>query len=153
MDQRTVNAPSSDPCEKPEVQDKTMSIEPEQSSKIRVIGVMSVAVTLAAFGDVSLSKGMKQAGAIAEHRSFIDTFSYAIDNPYVLAGVGLLLAFLCLYLAALSWEDLSFVLPLAAADYVLVTLLAFLLLGEDVSPLRWAGSVLVAVGVMLVAKT
>ncbi len=120
--------------------------------KIKVLLVMSAAITLAAFGDVSLSKGMKQVGA-AEHRTIFDAFSFAIANPYVLGGVGLLIAFLCLYLASLSWEDLSFVLPLAAADYVLVTLLAFLLLGENVSPLRWVGSILVAAGVVLVAKT
>ncbi|MCX6345049.1 MAG: EamA family transporter [Armatimonadetes bacterium] len=122
-------------------------------SKVKVLAVMSIATTLAAFGDVSLSKGMKQVGAAAERQTFIDTFSFALANPYVLAGVGLLIAFLCLYLASLSWEDLSFVLPLAAADYVLVTLLAFVLLGEDVSPLRWVGSLLVAAGVMLVART
>ena len=44
-------------------------------------------------------------------------------------------------------------LPLTAADYVLVTLLAYFLLGEDVSPIRWLGSIMVAIGIALVART
>ena len=65
----------------------------------------------------------------------------------------LLSAFLILYLVSLSWEELSYVLPLTAANYVLVTILACLVLHEHVSALRWSGSVLVMIGIGLVART
>ena len=60
--------------------------------------------------------------------------------------------FLAIYLAALTREDLSFVLPLTALDYVLVTMLAVIWAGEDVGSLRWAGTLLVAAGVGLLVR-
>lgn len=113
---------------------------------------MSVAVVLGALGDVSLSKGMKYLGA-THFENIYQAGLAGITNVYVVGGVMLLISFLLLYLASLSWEELTFVLPLTAADYVLVTLLAYFLLHEDVSPLRWAGSVLVAAGIGLVARS
>jgi uncharacterized membrane protein len=50
-------------------------------------------------------------------------------------------------------RDSSYVLPLTAADYVLVTLLAYFLLGEPVCAFRWTGSVLVAAGLAIVARS
>lgn len=126
--------------------------ERDHRSKIKVITVMMIAVIVAAFGDISLSKGMKMVGA-REFATAWDTFVYACTNPYVWLGVCLLIVFLFLYLASLSWEDLSFVLPLAAADYFFVTLLAYLLLHEPVDMLRWVGSFFVATGVALVARS
>ena len=120
--------------------------------KLRVLVVMAVAVVLGSLGDISLSKGMKAIGRV-DYPSISSAFVAGATNPYVLGGIVLLISFLFLYLASLSWEDLSFVLPLTAADYVLVTLLAYFLLHEDVSPMRWAGSVLVATGIALVART
>jgi drug/metabolite transporter (DMT)-like permease len=51
----------------------------------------------------------------------------------------------------LSWEPVSFVIPASALSYVVGTFGAKYILGEDVSPARWAGVVLVCVGVALVA--
>lgn len=113
---------------------------------------MFFAVIFGAFGDISLRHGMKAIGE-SHLRSPVHAFLLTITNTYVIAGVLLLMAFLLLYLASLSWEKLSFVLPLTAADYVLVTILAYFVLQEDVSAFRWAGSVLVAVGIALVART
>lgn len=105
--------------------------------RARVLITMAVAVTLGALGDVALSCGMK---------------GWAL-SPMLLVGIALQLAFLLLYLACLSWDDLSYVLPLAAADYVLVTVFAALLTSEHVSADRWLGSLLVSVGVALVARS
>ena len=120
--------------------------------RLRVLVVMAVAVVLGALGDISLSKGMKVIGRV-DYPSVYHAVVASLTNLYVIGGILLLISFLFLYLASLSWEDLSFVLPLTAADYVLVTLLAYFLLHEDVSPIRWAGSVLVATGIALVART
>lgn len=120
-------------------------------NKAKVLIAMSFATVFAAFGDVSLSRGMKLVGA-GHHHGFWET-ALAIANTYVIAGILLLMAFLALYLASLSWEDMSFVLPLTAADYVLVTLLARVWLHEDVSPVRWAGTLLVAIGIAFVTRS
>ena len=134
------------------IRGETMCSARARDNKVKVLIVMFFAVTFGAFGDISLRKGMKTVGEM-EFRSMYHALVTAASNMYVVAGVCLLIAFLMLYLASLSWEDLSYVLPLTAADYVLVTLFAFFLLHEDVCALRWAGSLLVAAGIALVART
>ncbi len=57
------------------------------------------------------------------------------------------------WLAVLSWEDLSVALPLQALSYVIVAFLAQWYLGENVTPMRWAGIALVCAGVMLITRS
>ena len=68
-------------------------------------------------------------------------------------GIGCLLAFFVVYLLVLSWADYSYVQPAAALSNGLTALLAFLLLHEFITPLRWAGIVLICVGVFVVGHT
>ena len=121
-------------------------------NKIKVLVAMFFGVLFGALGNICLSRGMRCVGE-SGYECAHDAILGAVTEPYIVAGVILLGTFLLLYLASLSWEDLSYVLPLTAGDYVLVTILAFLLLHEDVEPLRWAGSILVATGIALVARS
>ena len=127
------------------------AVNSTRRKQIKVLIVMFIAVVLGALGDISLSKGMKIVGSV-DYGGTLQMLSAAV-NIYIIMGVLLQLAFLLLYLVSLSWEELSYVLPLTAADYILVTIFAFFLLHEPVSPLRWTGSALVAIGIGLVAKT
>jgi drug/metabolite transporter (DMT)-like permease len=121
-------------------------------NRTKTLVVMSFAVLFGALGDILLSKGMKSIGSSA-HFDAVSTVLAVITNMYVLAGVGALLLFLILYLISLSWEDMSYVLPLTGAIYVLVTIFAFFLLHEPVSALRLTGSLLVACGIVVVTRT
>ena len=75
----------------------------------------------------------------------------AILNPWVAAGILLLLAFFASYMSALSWADLTYVLPATSLGYVLVALIAHFSFHEDISPTRWLGIALIAAGVGFVA--
>jgi drug/metabolite transporter (DMT)-like permease len=55
-------------------------------------------------------------------------------------------------LTALSWADLTFVLPTTAFGNVIVALLARFWLHEPISIQRWAGIILITVGVGFVAN-
>ena len=55
------------------------------------------------------------------------------------------------FLALLAVADLSFAVPVTALSMVAETVLARLLLKEQVTPARWGGTVLVALGVALLA--
>jgi drug/metabolite transporter (DMT)-like permease len=68
-------------------------------------------------------------------------------------GTLLLIVFFVLYSAALSWADLSFVLPATAFGYVLNVAAGYYFLNESVSPARWAGSVVITLGVFLVSRS
>jgi drug/metabolite transporter (DMT)-like permease len=52
---------------------------------------------------------------------------------------------------ALSWADLTYVLPATSLGYVLLALVAKFALHEQVSPLRWLGIALISGGVGFVA--
>jgi drug/metabolite transporter (DMT)-like permease len=54
-------------------------------------------------------------------------------------------------MALVSIAELSFAVPVTAASYVLETIFAKYLLKERIGRTRWAGSLLVAVGVVLLA--
>jgi drug/metabolite transporter (DMT)-like permease len=74
-------------------------------------------------------------------------------NPWVLVGVLLLLVFFTAHAIVLSWADLSYVLLVTAIGYVLVAVLSRQFLGESISTLRWAGTIVITAGVMLVGST
>ena len=71
----------------------------------------------------------------------------------MIGGVILLIIFLSAYMTALSWADLSFVLPATAPAYILTVFLAKVYLQETVTPARWAGTTLIIVGTCLVARS
>ncbi len=103
----------------------------------------------AAAGDAMLSHGMKQTGNISIHH--LQSVILAILNPWVAIGILLLLAFFATYMAALSWADLTYVLPATSLGYVLLAFVARFLLHEHVSPLRWLGIALITGGVGFIA--
>ena len=123
-----------------------------RNNRIKVLIAMSFAVIFSAIGNVCLSRGMRCIGETG-YNCARDAISGTLVHPYIIVGVLLMGAFLLLYLASLSWEDLSYVLPLTAGDYVLITVLAFFFLHENVDALRWTGAVLVTVGIVLVARS
>jgi drug/metabolite transporter (DMT)-like permease len=112
--------------------------------------VLAGVTVFAAAGDSMLSHGMKQTGSISIHH--LQGVVLAILNPWVACGILLLLAFFASYMNALSWADLTYVLPATSLGYVLLTLVAKFLLHEQVSPLRWLGIALISGGVGFVAR-
>jgi drug/metabolite transporter (DMT)-like permease len=112
--------------------------------------VLVSVMVLAAFGDVSLSRGMKDQGAISLHH-WTQLFS-ALASPWVLGGIVLLIGFMASYLTALSWADLTYVLPASALSYIILAGLSRLLLHENVTPRRWLGIILITAGVGFVAS-
>jgi drug/metabolite transporter (DMT)-like permease len=111
--------------------------------------VLAGVTVFAAAGDSMLSHGMKQTGSIS--LSHLQGVIFAILNPWVAVGILLLLAFFATYMTALSWADLTYVLPATSLGYVLLALVARFLLHEQVSPMRWLGIALITGGVGFIA--
>ena len=101
-------------------------------------------------GDSLLSYGMKQVGNIS--LSHPAELLLSIANPWVGFGIVLLLGFFASYMTALSWADLTFVLPASSLGYVLLALIARFILHEQVSVTRWLGIALVSSGVGFVTS-
>jgi drug/metabolite transporter (DMT)-like permease len=110
--------------------------------------VLGAVMLFGAFGDVCLSRGMR--GVEISASQLTQVFP-ALLNPWVIAGMVFLIAFFASYLTALSWADLTYVLPATAMGYVAIALLAKFFLHENVSFSRWLGILLITAGVGFVA--
>ena len=117
--------------------------------------VMLLAVSAGTVGDLLLAKGMKELGDLSAMnlRNILQVSYQALTSPKLIIGTIMLAIFFFLWLAVLSWEDLSVALPMQALNYVLVAFLSQYFLGEIVSPLRWTGIIFVCIGVLLITKS
>jgi len=112
-----------------------------------VLGTVGLCAPL---GDTCLSRGMTQLGSIS--LAHPGTLVAAVFTPWIAVGIALLIGFFASYLTALSWADLTFVLPTTAFGNVIVALLARFWLHEPISLQRWAGIALITLGVGFVAN-
>ncbi len=112
--------------------------------------VLAVITLTAAFGDTLLARGMKTLGPVSPRHPA--ELIHAIFSPWVAAGIVLLIGFLASYLSALSWADLTYVLPASSLGYVVMTVLARWWLREHVSPVRWLGVLFITAGVGFVTR-
>ena len=112
--------------------------------------ILGLVAICAPIGDSCLARGMAAMPAItlAHPGSLIA----AVFTPWIALGIALLIGFFASYLTALSWADLTFVLPATALGNVVIALLARFWLQEAISLERWAGIALITLGVGFVAQ-
>jgi drug/metabolite transporter (DMT)-like permease len=111
--------------------------------------ILGTVALCAPLGDTCLSRGMTSLPPITLAHPMM--LINAVFTPWIGAGIALLIGFFASYLTALSWADLTYVLPATAFGNVIVALLAKFWLHETISWQRWAGIVLITVGVGFVA--
>jgi drug/metabolite transporter (DMT)-like permease len=114
--------------------------------------LLTVVVLAGTAGDIMVTRAMKKVARgeqwtwrIAPHR-----VGRALAEGQMWVGIGLMALAFFAFITVLSWAEVSFVAPATAANYVVGALGAKVLLKERVSKTRWAGVLLVAVGVVLV---
>src|SRR6187397_305393 len=101
----------------------------------RVAGTLALVliyVLAGAAGDLMLTYGMRQ---------------HPVSPAWVGSALACFATSYAIFLGLLRELPLSVVVPAGAGSYLVITLLSHLLLHEPVSPLRWAGTVLVSIGV------
>jgi drug/metabolite transporter (DMT)-like permease len=120
---------------------------------MRVIVALAVLVLGSTGGEIAITHGMKSVGEPAQLRpqAVLRFLGRAVRNAWFWTGVPLMALSFYALLLLLSWEPISLVIPASALSYVVGTFGAKFILGEDVSTARWAGVVLVCLGVALVA--
>ena len=121
---------------------------------VKTVLVLLLMVITAALGDITLKRGMDQVGAV-EARSLADAWYTGVrffSNGTVWAGIALLGLYFFSFAVALSWADVSLVVPCSAGSFVLTAALARWHLGEAVGASRWVGTLLIVIGVLLVVR-
>jgi transporter family protein len=115
--------------------------------------LIGIIVMSNAAGDVLITRGMKQVGEVSTMNpgELLRIGGKAFRNVNFLAGFLSLGAGFGAFLKVLSRADLSFVFPAMSLVFVVSTLGARFVLRETVTLKRWAGILIVCLGVALVS--
>ncbi len=114
-------------------------------------------VLVSVAGQLTLKRGMMEVGKIDAAffaNPLAGVWRMFTTTPLVLLGLAMYGVGAFIWLIVLSRANLSYAYPMIALTYVLVPLAAWLFLNEPaIPPLRWAGMVLIIIGVALVAQS
>jgi drug/metabolite transporter (DMT)-like permease len=103
-------------------------------------------------GEICVTRAMKHVGEVTDFRplALVRVILRVMKVTWMWIGIAMMaLAFFSL-LAVLSIENVSFVVPVTALNYAAGALGGKFFLGERVTQRRWAGVLLVCIGVTLV---
>lgn len=121
---------------------------------MKQLTLVLVTVTFNVVGQYLMKRGMMDVGRISGDLAMIvGSLSRAFLNPWVIAGVVAYGMSSIFWLMLLSRVDLSYAYPALSLGYVMVTLVSAFALGEQVSAMRWAGVIVICVGVALLSRT
>ena len=119
----------------------------------RALLVVLLATVCGCAGNLCLREGMIGVGALpgGSPAQLFVFYAAALANPWIWAGIALEITYSLLWLAVLSWSEISWAVPMNALEYVLAAGAAYALLGEPIGPLRFAGIALICAGVALLS--
>lgn len=114
--------------------------------------LVAVIVGATTLTDLLQAIGMKRHGEIRDFRpGALTTVLAAIArNRYIIGSVVCSAISFFAFVKLLAIADLSFAVPATAASFAIETVLARVVLREQISGIRWAGAALVVCGVALV---
>ena len=103
-------------------------------------------------GELCVSRAMKSVGEVHDFRprALVKFALHALRLPWMWLGVALMsLGFFSL-LGILSFQEVSFVVPVSALSYAAGAFGAKAFLGEQINRNRWIGIAVVSIGVTIV---
>jgi drug/metabolite transporter (DMT)-like permease len=114
--------------------------------------LFTIIVAAGTGGELCVSRAMKSVGEAKSFRpaEIARVVLRALRQPWMWAGVAMMASAFFALLGALSMYNVSFVVPVTALSYVAGAFGGAAFLGERVTLRRWAGVLLVAIGVTLV---
>lgn len=117
------------------------------ASEARQVGIeLTGAVLMAACGHLLIKYGLNTALAVTHTSVAVRILSYLL-MPRVIFGLAVYGIGTLLWIAVVSKRDISYLYPITALNYVLITLGGMWLFGELVSWRRWMGIAVVITGV------
>lgn len=122
-----------------------------------VFALLAVAIALSVSGELLLKLGMNRYAAAfgaldLSPATLLPTLLRVFTQPLIALGFIFVFGASIFWLAVLSRVNLSFAYPMLALGYVLTALCSRLLFDELISPTRWAGIVIICIGVVLVSR-
>lgn len=119
-----------------------------------VIILIALSVLLSSFAQIVLKAGMSSSAVLQalQMSPGLPAARVIITNMFVLGGLGLYFASAAVWLLVLAKVDVSLAYPFVGLGFVATMLLAWLIHGEALSLAKVAGTFLIALGVMVLAR-
>ena len=126
----------------------------ERKVRLKTLMMVLALVACANIGDLTMKRGMTEIGAVdLTAAGLAHSLWLSVTNVKIWIGIFFLVGFMASYMTVLSWADYSYVMPVGAFGYAMLTLLAVVFLHDHVTPRRWVGVMVVCIGVLLVGRT
>jgi ceramide glucosyltransferase len=116
---------------------------------MRTASILIFVVVTGTGGEICLTHAMKLLGEVQDFhpRAILSFVGRALRVGWLWFGVLLMAVSFFSFLAMLSWFPVSFVIPATSLAYVAGAIGAKIFLGERLNATRWAGILLICVGV------
>ncbi len=111
-------------------------------------------ISIAVAGQILLKIGVNRIGIVdfSGLEALKQLFFGVIKSPLVISGLFLYVISAAIWLVVLSAVDLSFAYPFIGLTYVMVLILSRFILKEDVNLIRWAGAIIITIGVIVISR-
>ena len=119
-----------------------------------VLGLILLTVTLSACAQLALKLGVgKPSMASAMESGLVDAILMAAMSPLILLGLIIYGLSVAMWLWVLSKVELSVAYPFVGVSFLVTMAFGAFLLNESVTPMRFAGTILIASGCILVGRS
>ena len=120
----------------------------------RYLPLILLGVLLNATAQLCLKQGMRQVGHFAFSLNNLAPIGFKVAlNPFVFAGLVCYVVSVVVWLLALSRVEVSYAYPLLSVGYIVTAFAGQLFFGEALGPMRWAGILVICLGVYLVTRS
>ncbi len=120
----------------------------------KYLPLILLGVLLNAFAQIALKQGMKTIGKFSFcFQNIIPIATKVAINPYIITGLACYVISVVVWLLVLSRVDVSYAYPLLSIGYIVVALASKVFFDEPVGPVRWAGIIVICIGVYLITRS
>jgi len=120
----------------------------------RYLPLILLGVLLNAAAQLCLKQGMRQIGYFAFSLENLLPIGFKTAlNPFVFTGLACYVVSVVVWLLALSRVEVSYAYPLLSVGYIVTAFAGQYFFGESLGPTRWAGIIVICVGVYLITRS
>lgn len=123
--------------------------------KAQILLLIILSIVLSATAQIVLKTGMSNPiiGSAINRGAILEIMLLIAGNPWVIGGLSLYFIGAVVWLFVLAKVDVSMAYPFVGLGFILTMLFGRFLLAESVGLIRIVGTLLVAIGVVLIAQT
>lgn len=121
----------------------------------KIIFLVLLASLLNSSGQILFKKASNLCGPthLSGSQTYFNFFKKVFTVPWLWFGFALMALALLTWLLAISKGQLSFIYPLGSVYYVFIFILSRIFLGEKFSRMKFAGALLIGVGIILITRS